>query len=156
MKRSAFILGLIFLSSVIAIDGCRSNKIKGCTDPNSLNYDKLAEKDDGSCRYEGQVVIWYDQTASAGLVADGAVALTFYINGEVVGSSAATVYWANAPDCGNEGSVTVTEDLGRNKSQTFTLSVKDQDGFEYWNTKLNIEANSCLILKLNWQSAKKK
>ena len=90
------------------------------------------------------------------MVNDGATALTFYLNGEVIGSSAASVFWPKAPNCGDDGSITVTEDLGKNKTQAFTLIVKDQDNFEYWNTKITIEGNSCLALKLNWTSRKKK
>lgn len=155
-SKAAFLIGMILISTSLVWDSCKDKRVKGCTDPDSVTFDKLAERDDGSCRYEGQAVIWYDQTASNGLVNDGATALTFYLNGEVIGSSAASVFWAKAPDCGTDGSITVTEDLGKNKSQSFTLSVKDQDSFEYWNTKITIEGNSCLALKLNWTSRKKK
>lgn len=153
MKRPAFLTILVL---ICAFNSCKDNRVRGCTDPDSYTYDALAEKDDGSCRYEGEAVFWYDEAASAGLTADGATALTFYVNGEVAGSSATTVYWVQAPDCGANGSITVTEDLGKNKSESFALVVKDQDGYEYWNTTFDIQGNSCLALKLTWQSRKKK
>jgi hypothetical protein len=156
MKRTtAFLAGLLLISVAFITDSCEK-KVKGCTDPDSVNYDRLAEKDDGSCRYEGELVVWYGQQASAGLTGDGATSLTFYLNGDVVGSTAASVFWAAEPDCGENGSITVTQDLGKNKQQDYTLSVKDQDGFEYWNTKVTIKANTCLALELTWASRKKK
>jgi hypothetical protein len=156
MKRATvYLTSLLLISIALITDSC-DKKVKGCTDPNSLNYDELAEKDDGSCRYEGYAVIWYGQQASAGLIDDGAVALTFYLDGEVIGSSNAGVYWASEPDCGDDGTISVTQDLGRDKRKTYTLSVEDQEGFEYWNTNMTFEGNTCLVLELTWSSRKKK
>lgn len=154
-KSTVYLTSLLFVFVAFITDSC-DRKVKGCTDPDSINYDELAEKDDGSCRYEGYAVIWYGEEASAGLVADGATALTFYLNDEVIGSSAASVYWASEPDCGEESTVSVTEDLGRDKRKTYTLSVRDQDNFEYWKTDITFEGNSCLALELTWSSRKKK
>lgn len=156
MKVSKISLSSLFLLSVLFVTGSCDKKIKGCTDPDSLNYDEQAEIDDGSCRYEGYAVIWYGEEASAGLTSDGATALTFYLNGEVVGSTAASVYWASEPDCGDDGTISVTQDLGKNKTKTYTLSVRDQDDFEYWKTDITLEGNSCLALELTWASRKKK
>jgi hypothetical protein len=156
MKRLSFLFSIIILCSAVTMDSCKDNSVRGCTDPDSYTFDPLAEKDNGSCLYEGEAVIWYDEEASAGLTADGATALTFYLNGDVIGSSATSVFWRTAPDCGDNGSITVTQDLGKNKRETFSLSVKDQDGYEYWKTPVDIQANSCLALKLTWKSRKKK
>lgn len=155
MKGVTLLTTVMLLSVAFVTDSC-DNRIKGCTDPDSINYDELAEKNDGSCRYEGQAVVWYGEEASEGLVEDGATALTFYVNGDVVGSSAASVYWADAPDCGENGSITFTEDLGKDRTRNFELSVKDQEGFEYWKTSIPLEANSCLVLELTWSTRKKK
>ena len=144
----------IFLSlaaGLILIDSCTKNdRIKGCMDPDSKNYDPNAEEDDGRCLYEGSVVFWYDMAASNGLVYDGAISLTFYLNGAIIGTSPATIYWTGAPDCGQTGTISVKQDLGNFKTLAYDLSVKDQTGFEYWTATININANTCTQFKLQW------
>jgi hypothetical protein len=158
MKK--LIVFLIFISVIAGIaltDSCKKDtRIRGCVDKDAKNYNSSAQVDDGSCTYEGYMIVWYDSTASAGLIKDGATALTFTLDGQVIGSSATSVFWTAAPDCGQNGSITVTEQLGHAKSQTFTLSVKDQTGFEYWNAQPIIKANTCLMFELTWSKRKKK
>ena len=156
MKKAVFFLGsFIFIIGLILIGSC-DNKVRGCTDPDSINFNEVAEKNDGSCLYEGDAVFWYDEGASTGLTNDGATALTFYLDGEVIGSSATSVFWASAPDCRENSSISVTVDMGSDKSRNYTLSVKDQDNFEYWNTTLPFEANTCMAIELTWETRKKK
>jgi len=157
MKRIISVtISLIIILGMASTGSCKKdNKIKGCMDKDSQYYDPTAQEDDGSCRFEGAVVFWFDQAASNGLIADGATALTFYLNTEIVGSSATSVYWTSAPNCGQNGSITATEDLGKVKTHAYTLSVKDQTGFEYWNTVVNVDANTCLQFHLTWGKKKK-
>jgi hypothetical protein len=157
MKRAILIFICLSLIGALSVtNSCKKdNKIKGCTDKDSKSYDPAAQEDNGSCLYEGEVVFWYDQAASAGLIADGAISLTFYINGEVIGSSAASVYWTAAPVCGDNGSITITEDLGKVKTHAYALSVKDQSGKEDWSATVNVDASTCLQFQLLWSARKK-
>ena len=157
MKRPIlFIVCLTLMVGLTSTNSCKKdNKIRGCIDKDSKNYSASAQEDDGSCLYDGEVVFWYDQAASAGLVSDGAIALTFYLNTQVIGSQAATVFWPAAPVCGQDGSITVTEDLGKVKTHAYSLSVQDQTGHEYWNSTVNVDANTCLQFQLLWSARKK-
>jgi len=137
---------MIIGSITILTSSC--SKKKGCKDPDSINYNADAEKDDGSCEYQGRVVFWFNEATANSLLANGATSLTYYVDGEIVGSSATSVYWTGAPDCGQSGSVTVTKKLGSVKNKTFTYSVKDQTGHEYLTGTVEFKANICSQIQL--------
>ncbi len=147
MKKIKFLpIGLIFLGAIITTS-CRK---KGCTDPNSTSFNSKAKKDDGTCKYQGETVFWYSQTTADSLLVNGATNLTFYVDGQVVGSTATSVYWTGAPNCGDNASITVTKDLGSVKTQSYSYSIKDQTGFEYWKGTLNFNANTCSTTELTY------
>ena len=116
------VLTLTLISAIVLLTDCRK---EGCADPDSINYDSSAKFDDGSCQFEGEVLFWYGQTTSQDLVNNGAITLTFYVDNEIVGSTAANVFWTEAPKC-----------------------VQRQDGWEYWSGTVNFNAASCLRFKL--------
>ena len=145
------IICIALVSGIAVLDSCKKSTIKGCKDPDSKNYNSKAEEDDGSCTYEGSMVFWYDEATSDSLVADGANALTYYVDGVVVGSSATSVYWTGSPNCGQSGSVTINKDLGSDKNRTATYSVKDETGFEYWSGTVIFTANTCAANQLTYQ-----
>jgi len=143
-------LKLVLMALPITLLLMSSCKKEGCTDPDSKTYNADAKKDDGSCQYEGNSVLWYNETTSNYLQDDGAITLTYYVDGVVVGSSATSVYWTGSPDCGQNGSITITKDLGDVKSKSYTYSVIDQTGYEYWAGSLNFMANTCEATELIW------
>jgi len=125
-------------------------KVQGCMDSVAKNYDALAEKDDGSCIYEGKVVFWYTEPVSEYLINDRFVtSLAYYVGGELVGSSAASVSYTSNPECGDYGAITVTRDLGKLKSKQYSYKIEDGiDGEVIWSGTINFEANSCLKIQL--------
>jgi hypothetical protein len=147
---------LSLLTGLASTNSCKKdNKIKGCMDKDSQNYSATAQADDGSCLYSGQMVFWFDQAASAGLIADGATTLTYSLNSQVIDSRVTSIYWTTTPLCGDNGSISVTEDLGKVKTKAYSLSVKDQTGFEYWKATVNFDANTCTQFQLVWGKKKK-
>ena len=146
MKK--ILLCLLVLVSISTITSCKK---EGCTDPDSINYSADAKTDNGTCEYEGKVVFWYSEATRDSLTANGAISLTYYVDGQIVGSSAANLGWTGAPNCDQTGSITVKKALGSVKNKSYAYSIKDQRGFEYWKGVSNYTANTCLKLQLTYQ-----
>jgi hypothetical protein len=136
---------LLFLAAFAALMG--ACKREGCTDADATNFDDKAKKNVG-CAYQGSAVFWYSKTTSDNLVADDAVALTYYVDGQIVGSSAANTYWTGAPNCDQSGTVAFSRDLGGQKSKDFAYVVKDQTGHEYFKGTVTLSGNTCNQVQL--------
>ncbi len=135
------------LIALFAITGCKE---EGCTDPNATNFNSDADTNDGSCVFEGSVVFWYGANAAQGLLDFGSTSLTYFVDGQVVGSSAADVFWTASPDCGQNASITVTKNLGNATNLSFTYRVQDQDADVIWEGVANFTANTCVATELVW------
>ena len=144
-KISIGSLGLMGLLVAVALTGCQ---VDGCTDANAVNYDPAADNFDGSCEYEGEIVLWYGEAVSTELLDWESASLSFYVDGQIVGSTATSVYWTGAPNCGDNASITITKDLGNSTSLAATYEVIDDFGDTWWSGVLNFEANTCLQLEL--------
>ncbi len=153
-KLSFAILAIGTMSMLFT--SCAEEEVLGCIDPIADNYDGDADVTDGSCEYSGEIVFWYNQSTSQALINDAATALTYYVDGKVVGSSATSVYWTGAPECGQAASVTVIKDLGNAKNKSYTFSVQDDMEYEYWSGIANFTANTCVATELDGSGIKLK
>ncbi|MBC8464697.1 MAG: hypothetical protein H8D62_03370 [Bacteroidetes bacterium] len=121
---------------------------EGCTDPDAENYNSGADIEDHTCLYKGSMVFWYGESTANYLINNSVTALTYYVDNQIVGSSAASVYWTGAPDCEQKASVTITKDLGNVKNKSYTFSVRSDSGVEEWTGVANFTANTCVKLQL--------
>lgn len=137
---------LIAISTVLI-----SCKKEGCTDPLATNYSDEAKKDDNTCQFEGSVVFWNDQATANSAVAAGVTSFNFYVEGTLIGSQGADIYFNGTdPACGEQGLVTYNENLGSFKTQAVNYEVKAQDGTLIWGSTINLNANTCLKQQLAW------
>lgn len=149
MKKLSFLLlaGML-ISATIFTQSCKDEK--GCTDIDAVNYNILAEEDDGSCTYEGSIVFWYGEQTCDSLLAYASISLRYYVENNIVGSGSTSVYYTGAPDCGDDGTITVTKDIGSVKSKSYTYKVIDDADYEIWTGTLTFEANTCTSIELTW------
>ncbi len=143
-KISLFILAIAMLP-LATLNSC---KTEGCTNRDAKNFNGDADKDDGSCTYEGKVIFWFKKDVSDILVGFDAGTLRYYVDGKQVGTSSSTLSSSSAPDCGNSGFVTFTQDLGKSKSKSLSYKVEDKDNYVWWEGTIKFDANTCLSLEL--------
>ena len=93
---------LLLLVLPFIISSCRK---EGCTNPDATNYDEEASKDDGSCEYEGEVLLWTN--------CDLCCQVQVRIDGEYQGNTSVS-YSAtpDAPNCRATGCVSATLPVG--------------------------------------------
>ena len=147
MKQKIFLKIILFIFSFLLFTNCGK---EGCTDPDADNYSNEASKDDASCTFSGRVVMWYNEATSDSLYYFGSDVLNYFVDGEAVGIQNTDIFWTGAPECGQTGSITVTKDLGSDKTKSFTYSIVDDLGDEIWGGNLEFNANTCWGHELVW------
>jgi hypothetical protein len=133
--------------SVLLLAGCDIT-YRGCTDPQAVNYDAIAEEDDGTCTYAGSAVFWYNATTAEELQFYESNELTLYIDNQLISTMPTTNYWLVAPDCASAGAWVWSRDLGTSDSAVATYRIEDNFGDVLWDGVVAINQNGCTAIAL--------
>ena len=123
-KQTQIIYLLIFLAIGASLSSCRK-KIYGCADPLAYNFDLSASKDNGSCKYEGDLMFYYNTQLNVG---------TITINGQT--GSITTYYPTTLPDCGSNGCANFKLPEGK-------YNYVYNDGSTNYNWTVDVYPNQC-------------
>ena len=140
MKKLYFIL----LLSATTFFSCKKD---GCRDSDAENFCSDC-KDAGGCQFVGNLVFWYNQTTAQSVLAAGSTSFTYYVEGKLIGSSAASVYWTGSPNCGQNQSITAEVNLGSSRSKSVSYKVVDQDNDIIWQGSIELQGKTCMKLEL--------
>lgn len=149
MKTNKFILIAFLVSAVFLSTSCKK-KIQGCMNTAATNYKASAEEEDGSCKFEGSGMFWFNDTTSFDLDMNGVVTLIFKLDGEDVGELNTMQFLTNVPDCWASDCITVFKNLGNSTSKSFPYRVEDGNGNLIWSGDLTFTANTCTKKKLHY------
>ncbi len=129
IKLLTFILAIFAMATITSCkkEGTSqpSTAIHGCMDPTSSTYNPAATVDDGSCKYTGQAMFWYNSNGSMA---------TVYINGQ---TGYVTLYYTpSAPGCGASGCATFTLPVG-----TYTYTA--YSSWSSWSGSITVTKGGC-------------
>jgi hypothetical protein len=139
----------LFLLVTICFFTLNACKKKGCTNSSAENYSTEAKKDDGSCTFKGNAVIWFNTAKVIEFSATGTTNLYFYLDGTQIGTLTLLDFINTPPDCGGAHAVSVERDLGSESTKGFSLVVKGDQGTTLDTYTLNISGNKCTKFLLN-------
>jgi hypothetical protein len=103
-----------------------------------------------SCNKEtsGKVTFWYGADISALAEIGQVSAFTYYLNGEIIGSSASNIYSTAQPTCGQGGAVSADVDLDKEDSANLSYKVVDEDGDVWIEGTVKVENDGCSIIQI--------
>lgn len=137
-------------------DGSCIYCLYGCTDPTALNYSASATCDNGSCSYESDVVFYLDLAGALYFDALGVNFLDIYVEGDYVGTLQANLGFTYIPACYPQDPDAVHFTLAWNDAtvETFTWTVRDEDGYLWYEGTEAVVPNDCTQMELTWKKIK--
>lgn len=140
------IIGLIILTVLLSFTSCKK---EGCTDIESVDYNEKADIDNGTCTYEANGIVFFNEDVSVFLITWGVNNLDFYVDGVYQTSISSNDFISVFPQCGHANSMSVTKNLGGQQTLHSRFEIRVQsDSALLWEGNLYFKANECYSLLL--------
>lgn len=95
-----------------------------------------------------KVIVWQGQANAASWNVVSVTSLTTYVNGELMASQAAGIYFNSTPSCASNGGMKFDINLKKNTTVKINVIIKGDDGVEYYNEQLDVKSTECNQLEL--------
>lgn len=95
-----------------------------------------------------KVIVWQGQVNAASWSVVSVTSLTTYVNGELMASQAAGIYFNSTPSCASNGGMKFDINLKKNTTAKINVIIKGDDGVEYYNEQLDVKSTECNQLEL--------
>jgi hypothetical protein len=141
------LIPVFLVATALLLTSCKK---EGCTIPEASNYSEKAKVDDGSCVYNGNILLWYDAETKSIMDLNNITSLTYTIDGVEIGTYTSDKDSEWAPECEAEGSIGRTLVYGTTEPRTITYSVVDNNGTERFSGSIGITPPDCVKKKLIW------
>mgnify|MGYP006126417515 CR=1 FL=1 len=148
---------LLFSLSLITLISCETTPIEGCTDPNAINYNNQADINNNSCDFTADILFYMNEDAGIFFYNNNVQELTFYINGNNIGSqyNDGGFYTAQTPpNCFDNFFTTGSVYWSDNSYTTISWEAIDETDYVWYGTTTNLEANECLTMELTAKKLK--
>jgi len=123
---------------------------KGCTDPNAINYDSEAERDDESCEYQANLLVWINESTSDSLISHSINELTVNFDNENIGTYQSDLHFTESPYCTEPTAFVYQKTWGEHASQEFAYKITDALGNILWQGNMPLQPNVCNSIQFIW------
>ena len=148
---------ILFSLSLITLNSCETTPVEGCTDINAINYNYQADIDNNSCDFTADILFYMNQDAGIFLYNQGLSKITFYINGNSIGSQyndGGFFTSETPPICFDEFFTTGSVYWSENSYTTISWEAIDENGYVWYDNNTTLVANECLTMELTAKKLK--
>lgn len=118
---------LLFI--LLSISSCTPEKKQGCTNNTAINFNSDADEDNGSCLYNAQETIWWNQDFSDAAEANGVSYFLIYVDGVKLDNEPEynENIFSSVPSCSDANAIVVSRQLAEGDIIVLDLVIEAYD-----------------------------